>query len=299
MLIEHTFTKVILEGTVLWTSSESPLITGGALLGAILLGLGMIYYGYDVWKTSQLIKNTPTEKVRSMAAGRTELEGTVREDDQTVSSPPFIDDDCVYVDAELEVREEHEDEDGETEYRWETVGRKERAYKFYLEDDTGQVLVRADTDPTVEITDDDHRVKNEYHNGNAVPTEIEQFLGIDSGIEDADGAVGTVGTVVDAVTDVRQGSKQHQYTQTALPVGSDVYAFGSAEVKANTDGSSKQEDRLEIRRDDGSDTFIISDGDEGAVIKNELKKSLIAIAFGFLFSIAGLYMLLTWSAFPI
>jgi len=288
-----------LEAPVLWTSDEGPLVTGGLLLVFILSGLWGIHYGYNVWKKSQLVKNTPTEKVRSMAAGRTELKGTVREDDQTVSSPPFIDADCVYVDAELEVREEHKDDDGEIEYEWETVGRKKRAYKFYLEDDTGQVLVRADTDPTVDIIDDDHRVKEKYHSGSAVPTEIEQFLGIGSGIEDADGVAGTIGTVVDTVTDALDGSKRHRYTQTVLSVGSDIYAFGSAEVKANTDGSSKQEDQLELRRDNGTDTFIISDGDEGGVIKEKLKQSLISIVGGLLLSTGGLYALLTWSAFPV
>jgi len=115
------------------------------------------------------MEDTPTAKIRSMAVGRMEVEGTIRKDESTLQ-PPYTNGECVYVSWTAEERERYTDEDGNTKYRWETVADGTEAVSFYLEDGTGRVLVRADTGAEFDIFDSANKTSATYGRGESPPS---------------------------------------------------------------------------------------------------------------------------------
>jgi hypothetical protein len=73
-------------------------------------GLFAIYWGWRRYRRYTLIRDTPTATVRSMAVGRTELEGRAQPASETFSAP-FTDEDCLYADWQVEeYRYDHDDD---------------------------------------------------------------------------------------------------------------------------------------------------------------------------------------------
>lgn len=286
------------------SDSASPTEKFLVLAAIFLASLYAIYWGFGQWKLSRLIQDTPTEKVRSMSAGRTELEGTVGAAEKTVDAP-YTDEDAVYVDWSAKRRERDRDEDGNVEYHWETVASGTRAHSFALEDDTGRALIRADTgDPTVDINGSDHQTTVTYNQGERPPEAVSVFVNggeSETDSEDADeGDGGFIDSAVDTVSDAMDGRALHdtshrrRYEQSVLPVGSHVYAFGGAQPRQNGSMDAGQQDLLELRRHDGTDRFLISDSEEEALQESYSRRGPIAMALGLLVSAVSLYYLLSW-----
>jgi hypothetical protein len=105
------------------------------LAGGIVGGLVLFGAGFRAWRRLRLIEDTPTSRVRSMALGRVELAG--RALGKADLEAPFTGAPCVYYRyrIEQEVR-------SNKRRSWRTVARGDSsAWGFYLEDDTGRVLV--------------------------------------------------------------------------------------------------------------------------------------------------------------
>lgn len=123
-----------------------------AIPGILLLfGLGVLVVGGRYYRRGRLVKNTPPEQIRSIALGRTEIHGQTRASD-TVFTEPFGDRLCVYRDWSVKERQKKKkrtrDDDGnmktEETYEWVTVQSGTDVAPFFVEDDTGHVLVDAD-----------------------------------------------------------------------------------------------------------------------------------------------------------
>lgn len=106
---------------------------------ALAVGLGggvfLFFYGFRKWRHLRLIQDTPTSRVRSMALGRVELHGRAQGKGELAA--PFTGVACVWYryQIEQEVRGRH----GRS---WRTLDQgSSEAWPFYLEDDTGRVLV--------------------------------------------------------------------------------------------------------------------------------------------------------------
>jgi hypothetical protein len=258
---------------------------------------------------ARLIQDTPTSKVRSMAVGRTELEGTVREFEGHID-PPYTDADCVYVTWEAEKRERYTDEDGNTHYRWETVARGTEALAFYLEDPTGQVLVRADADiPEFDINNSEFSKTVHFNRGQMPPRELGEYIvrfrereDTKTEMEDSGGllerALGTVSDLMEADTPLTNTSKRRRYTQTVLPVGTDIYLFGSAEPRESGTMSAGQQDLLEIRRDTETGEFLVSDSSGAQLQTSYSRRGPIETVAGIVISAVALYFLLSWYIMP-
>ncbi len=107
----------------------------GWLAGGIVGGLVLFGAGFRAWRRLRLIEDTPTSRVRSMALGRVELAG--RALGKGDLEAPFTGTACVYYRyrIEQEVR-------SNKRRSWRTVAQGDSsAWGFYLEDDTGRVLV--------------------------------------------------------------------------------------------------------------------------------------------------------------
>jgi len=266
------------------------------------IGLYLLYKGFDTWRLSRLVEDTPTSKVRSMSVGRVELEGTARKREESVT-PPLLDEECVYVEWEAEKREHRPADDHGSNYEWVTIGRGTHALAFDLEDDTGSVLIRADLDdPTFDINQDGHQLDRSFDSGEAAPDDVRRFVrgeGNPGGVSLAEQeSGGLVDSVTDFATDLATDSlddtgNKRRYSETVLPVDTDAYVFGSAEPRDGAAMESSESDLLEVRRHDGTDRFLISDSTEEALQDSYGKWGPLMILAGLVVSAGALYFLLT------
>jgi len=70
------------------------LVLGYAFV-ALIGGVWLIRTGIRRWKQRQLIRNTPTEKARSLSVGTSEIKGNAVTEDREPISAPFSDEYCV------------------------------------------------------------------------------------------------------------------------------------------------------------------------------------------------------------
>jgi len=137
-----------------------------------LAGLAAIYYGAKQWRVGQLVRNTATERVRSAAVGRTEIEGGCRDVGLTYEQP-YADGECVYRHWEVEEYRRTSGEDNNSK-EWQTVDGGTDVAPFFVEDDTGRMLVDTTQAPSFEISD-----ANSYSTtvgrGDEPPEEVRSF----------------------------------------------------------------------------------------------------------------------------
>jgi hypothetical protein len=102
----------------------------------LIAGIALFVMGFYFYKQKRLIQDTPTSKIRSLAMGLVEIVGRVVPLPHRVIKSPLTEKDCVYYRYTVE------------EYRrsgkhshWVTIKKGERSEFFYLEDETGMVLI--------------------------------------------------------------------------------------------------------------------------------------------------------------
>lgn len=126
---------------------------GGAFLAIafFLIGLLLFFKGFRSYRGYRLLADMPKMPARSVAMGLVEVEG-IAKPDQVITSPVSRTP-CVYYKVEIEAREE--EKGGHTSFS--RVGSDTRGEKFYLEDETGKVLV----DPEGADLDLNHTIRRE------------------------------------------------------------------------------------------------------------------------------------------
>ena len=100
----------------------------------LLMGLALTVAGAQKFLLVQKIENTPTSKVRSAAVGLVELFGAAKCKDDLIS--PVSKAKCVY----WHVRAEYY-KSGKRSSGWHTFFSESSSPQFYLEDDTGKMLI--------------------------------------------------------------------------------------------------------------------------------------------------------------
>jgi hypothetical protein len=103
-----------------------------AATAALVSGPVLLWRGFRRLRTCQLIENTPTARIRSMAMGLVEVCGEVRGRSQVVA--PFSGRTCAYWEVDVAVR-------GRRRGNWSVVHRNHSGNPFYLEDESGVALV--------------------------------------------------------------------------------------------------------------------------------------------------------------
>lgn len=239
----------------------------GLFVLLLLFGLGllMVYRGFDEYRTGRLIRDTATETVRAAAVGRTELEGTVEPAGPTLARP-FTDGDCVY--AHYRIREEREDSDGDTS--WTTLDQDTWVVDFLLDDGTGRILVDPEVSAKFEISDA-NTTRIVVPSGRSEPAGVAEFL--------------EQGTDADP-----SSRRRRKYYQEVIPPGETVYVLGGAEIRSDADG--RDADALVVRRDGGSDRFVVSDMTEPELTTTLSRRAPALILFGLALSAGSLYLLL-------
>jgi len=262
-----------------------------ALIAGFFIGLYLVYDGFGKWKTKRLIQDTPTEKVRSMAVGRTELEGVARNDGRTIEAP-FTDEECLHVDWEIEEWRKDPDDD---DYEWQTIASGEQSVPFQLDDGTGEVHVRArEGDATFEISGE-NQTRFTTGESESPPREVREF--IERHDRDDDGT-SVFGDPIDGLTDlfdsdvIGHSNRRRRYTQRVLPDESEVYVLGSAVPRGDGGGTAGgQADLLEMTRDE-LDTLLVSDRSEEGLTSYYGRRGPLEIVGGIALSAVCLAFLL-------
>jgi hypothetical protein len=106
----------------------------GALLAAS--GPWLFFRGFRALRIHHLIRHTPTARVRSMAMGMVEVNGTLTPRSRTVA--PFSGRPCAWWGVEIQTLASNSKSGNRT---WNTVYRTDSGSPFYLGDGTGVALV--------------------------------------------------------------------------------------------------------------------------------------------------------------
>src|SRR2546422_95745 len=101
---------------------------------AFLAGGGLIVFGFIVLRRKRLLENVPTSRIRSVAMGFAELAGRAK--NRTPLAAPFSDIPCVYYRFLVE-----EERQGRRGREWTTIDKGQSSDPFYLQDETGALLV--------------------------------------------------------------------------------------------------------------------------------------------------------------
>jgi len=110
---------------------------GWTVGSALAVGTGALAFvhGFRSLRLQQLIRDTPTAKVRSLAMGIVELQGTLSSRSRTRA--PFSDRDCVWWEVELQTLRQS----NKGLKTWNTVHRECSGHPFYVDDGTGTALI--------------------------------------------------------------------------------------------------------------------------------------------------------------
>jgi len=260
-------------------------------------GLVAIYWGWTRYQRYRVIQNTPTARVRSMAVGRVELEGRARVAEAALSAP-FTDEDCLYADWRVE---EYRYDPDDNDHDWVTIASGELRTPFYLEDDTGRVVVRADEGADFDLSNACH-TRVTVGGSQSPPSVVSSFIEAERGDRDLTEVLGgAVGSLAEVFTDdgrIGHSNNRRRYEQTILPVDESVYVFGSAQPAPVSEVPDREaganEDLLAIEADGGTGMFFVSDRREETLAKHYSRMAPLAIVGGLAASALGLYFILAW-----
>jgi len=243
-------------------------------LALLVGGLYSVYNGFDAWKQKRLMQDTATEKVRSAAAGRTELEGTGKVLSEPVERA-FGDEDCLVAKYRIEEwRHDNHDDDED----WETIDSGTRYDEFQVDDGTGTMRVEPDGSTEFKF-DDAHSRQLKVDSNDEEPPEIIEFMeqSDDVAVPDRDGITGSL------------FSAKRRYTEKWIPVEEELYLLGGAEPVEPDETTSSG---LVLREDDTTEEFIVSQKSEEELVSEAKWKAPAKMAGGVVVSAVGLFFLL-------
>lgn len=255
------------------------LLIGSFLLQVSILLLGVLLFvtGYRWYRLGRLIRDTPTSKPGTLAAGRVEVQGRTRAANGPIDVP-FLEEDCLYADWTIE---ENVADEGE---KWVNRASATRIEPFYLEDKSGRVLVRADKMEDIENLYWEFESRRFTEDERAVVESAIAEYATESG----------AGTRTNPATTERPDAGRHGTTAAErnterakwrfiirfLPAGQQLYVFGSAEPQY---GYSE----LGIEPDGPTGTFLIGRGNETLMSYRSYYVGMLSMAAGGLFILLG------------
>lgn len=219
------------------------------VLLASIAGVWLIRTGFRRWRQRQLMVNTPTEQVRSLAAGRSELKGTAVVGDRQPMSAPFSGDDCVVAKYEIEEYHDDADDDGGS---WRTIDEDVLHVPFYVDDGTGSVLVEPHDEAIYDLDPDDW-AETYVHSGQEGPEQVREFVRNAADLEFPPDSSGK--------------DNDRKYRQNLVRTDESVYVFGTVDTRDVSETGVSQADRLVVRYDEDDaladhSMYVISDDTE-------------------------------------
>ncbi len=245
---------------------STPLIVGIVLA---VLTLVLVWVWQKYLKRKRLIENVPTSKVKGIFMGLNEVKGQANCDRPL--SAYLCEKDCIWYKYSIEEYYERTrqvtDKDGKTRTErdtgWETVDSGSNSCFFYLQDDTGHVLVRPEK---AEFTGN-LIMSEEYHRGSGLLRAGIEALGDLFSSKDNDEAdthqnqrENTFISSKIPVGHVRGGTGRFRLTEYIIAPGDTLYVMASARPREDI-----IEPELAYSKDD--DLFIISVKEEESILR--------------------------------
>ncbi len=261
------------------------------MLSAFFLPFGLVSVkkGADMYNRSRLVKNQATEKVRSVAVGRTELKGAARACEE-VYPQPFKEGDCVFARWEIEERvtKEVPGEEDETKTEWETQKSGYLGDDIVLEDDTGAIILK---DPPMKFSDEataqitEGRLSNLFED-----TFLTRWFDLKPN-EPTQRFLEKQGMPITS-------DDRRRYTQKVIPPGTELYALGQVVPQEEDDVAEDLlleleerhenfQENLMMEKDTGSGEYIVSDMSEDELARGKFYRTLILLAGGVLLFAVG------------
>lgn len=263
---------------------------------ALAIGAVAFHLGWRELRERQLIRNTPTSKVRSLAVGAAEVKGQAHPADETLTSPVTQQDACIY---QLEVLQYSP---GNEESDWNSVLEVGRRVPFHLDDGTGAVRV----EPEGATLDLQLETTANVDAGDPPPeglpgwAEEEGLLEMDLSEEGAGRVSGAVAGAAESMFEGRAekhladtSSRKRRYKETVLAAGDDAYVFGGARTREGA-GSPENPENLVVREHEGTGTFFVSDRSEPELVEEKLFNTALLLAVGTVLLAYGGLGLLRW-----
>lgn len=239
-------------GTLLQSGGDDEILLYSILATVGFFGgLYALFLGKNTYQRYTLVKSTASERVRSIAIGRTEVSGVVRAAGDACTQP-FDDADCVYAYWRLAEYTPSSSDDQENSWSTKAVG--SYGTEFYLEGESGrQVLVDDPSDATVTLSDSCRSLN--YVGANETPDDrIAAFC---------------------ERQDISPTSRyRRRYTQDILAPGDTARIHGQAVEREQPVGPNN-EDRILLTADESSGEFLISDKEESKLQTHYRNWSLI------------------------
>jgi len=241
---------------------------------ALVFGLVLVYSGTQRFLLIQKIKNTPTSKVRSAAAGLVELFGkaTMKEE---IKSPVSLAKSVYWkLHGEYYKPGKHGG--------WKTIFQKESSTPFYLEDETGKMLI----DPKgaeIDIPQDFQSTGHFSEKG---------FFGLIPQSKLHQNVLALIERDPDIGSRFRSyNSYELRITESYIAEGDPLYIFGNA-VPLEGASSPLAHENLVVRKPNDAPMYI-SDSHEKKTV-DKLNWSMAgSLVFGLALTAIGLFMLLT------
>jgi hypothetical protein len=247
-------------------------LVGNLFIGAIVgFGLGLYFFfkGFKWWRLKCLINNLPTSKVRSIAMGLVEVYGRVVPRIGPSGTPellksPLTNHDCVYYRYKVE-------ELSQKSHIWTTIKVTTYAKLFYLEDETGQVIINPDG-AEVDIFMD-----NQFRSGSPVRKAYLESQGFRCNYT----------------------KNNFRYSEWFIEPGDYLYIMGTAAANPLVDGASVGEGykAIMIKKNDKHEVFYISDRHERNILNSLFWRYFGGVIGGGLLTITCLIIILTCLGF--
>jgi hypothetical protein len=219
----------------------------------------------------QKIRNTPTSKARAAAVGLVELNGKAKCGETLVA--PITKSKCAYWEVVAQYYYHHKKSSG-----WRTFFSEKSGKRFYLEDDTGKVLIDP-VDANVNIPHDflfQGTLNDKQFFGllpsNQVDKKVLDYLQSNQKANDA--AKGMSG-------------KQLRFMEYYIAEGDPLFTLGSAEPLEGATSSTASEN-LVVRKNARDKLMLISDSSEKKVLGGLSLRFYIEIFFGLFMVFASL-----------
>jgi hypothetical protein len=229
-------------------------------------GLGAFFWGLRCYQRKRLLQNTPTSKVDAVALGLAELCGRAVPHESMTS--PIEQLPCVYWKYKVEEYREMGKQKG-----WITIDSGEKRVPFYLEDDTGKILViplqaTIDIPKTLEVEPPKNPLKTE------APARVLAFA--------AEKAIELDGVFI----------SQKRFTEWMITAGDTLFVFGPV-MALEDDGAGGAKVGSRIVCQDGKHPFFFIANRSARAVELEFEgKAALGVIGGGLLAVVALGILL-------
>ena len=239
-------------------------------VGIILLILGLASFGGAWWAYGRrrIIADTPTSKVRSMAVGAVELQGTaVPPPGKDLLRGPFTNEPCVYWEYQVEEQRTRHTKNGTQTY-WASVASGRSKLPIGLRDDTGVVMID--------------------QNGADLPGPAETRYGSGWGREPPPQVLAFLEKAHIKHENFLGFNKTMRYTERRLVEGTPLFVHGNAVRRADAAGEGNA--ALVVQRE-GDSAFLVSAGSEKSILRKWTAAFWAMLLLGIGLAAGGAYLL--------